>query len=593
MRYAPDGVFQNNPTEKFMVNEELMSYQETPAAQTADTKTVLTPEQQKARNGKILTIVTYSIALLCMLLGIFLPLFVLVPGGKAVDNMLLKHVPGAFNALLSPFIKKNIIPIPEGFFIDYPVYESFSSEILALVVYLITCLLGIFMLIPVLLGDRNKNTSAACAYVIEVLAALSSGYYLFSVLRFYEWGNAWPVYNFVIVFGGSVLMLAIQSVYNKGGLGVTKIILMVLSGLLFLFLTTLLPTIPALGKIFDSLSKMLGSGETAAFANGTDYTVGIMGLNFLDVLKLKTENTLVEKLFVIICGLFVCTCSFNFAYDVFELSVGSKYDKQGVFNQNKPMSVIAILRYALALVLAAASVALLLVSKDVYPGVYLYITTLIILIQLIFALVRAGVLASKRKKAVKADEIAVKPEHAPVFDYQPVFDDEEPEYDEDVERITIETPVYQEKEYVYTKPVPIFQSVEQPEYEEDYYEVPDYDEEQYEEDSDDNDDGAEQLVIPGTPEPEVKTEERTFVYNYKAVYNGPTDSFMDTLTDTEKIEFVQIFVEKTRGAIKGVPDYMIGMDNSDFFPAVFIHINRAREMVSTHLLEKMYKQLGK
>lgn len=76
-------------------------------------------------------------------------------------------------------------------------------------------------------------------------------------------------------------------------------------------------------------------------------------------------------------------------------------------------------------------------------------------------------------------------------------------------------------------------------------------------------------------------------------YAGPTDAFMNTLNDDEKNEFLEVFVNKTRGAVKGIPDYVIGEDNSEFFPMVFVHINRYRNSVSDGLMSKLYKQLIK
>ena len=76
-------------------------------------------------------------------------------------------------------------------------------------------------------------------------------------------------------------------------------------------------------------------------------------------------------------------------------------------------------------------------------------------------------------------------------------------------------------------------------------------------------------------------------------YDGPTDAFMNTLNDDEKSEFLEVFVDKTKGSVKGIPDYVIGEDNSEFFPMVFVHINRFRNTVSDGLMSKLYKQLIK
>ena len=166
--------------------------------------------------------------------------------------------------------------------------------------------------------------------------------------------------------------------------------------------------------------------------------------------------------------------------------------------------------------------------------------------------------------------------------------DEEPEYDDEDDESE-----YEDEQPVDEQPQPAPQA-QQPTYSQPAYQEPEYDEEPEYDDEDDDDDEPEYEdddEQEGEEEPE--QPEQTYVYNYKAVYKGPTDEFMDTLTDAEKIEFVQIFLEKTKGKIKGVPEYVIGQNNKPFFPAVFIHINRARDIVSTHLLEKIYKQIGK
>ena len=76
-------------------------------------------------------------------------------------------------------------------------------------------------------------------------------------------------------------------------------------------------------------------------------------------------------------------------------------------------------------------------------------------------------------------------------------------------------------------------------------------------------------------------------------HDGASDAFMATLSDEEKAEFLDVFVDKNKGSVKGIPDYVIGEDNSDFFSMVFVHINRYRNTVSDALMGKMYRQLTK
>lgn len=609
-----------------MANEDIQNNQQAVSAEPEAEKAALTPEQKKAKGAKIFTVVTYVIALLAILAGLFVPLY--GPKDAALaDRMLFKYIPGFFNQLLYPFAKKDIIPLKaDGFFPPaYPV-EKFSSEVLAMIVYAITCVVGLVMLIPVLLGKKEKRTSAICAYVVETLAVLSSGYFLFAVLTEFAWEMEFAYFNLLITFGGALLIMTIQSIRNKGGLGVTKLILAILSAVIFLFLINLFVLPESVTKIFANLSKALGSGETAQFANGTVYEEGIFGIYFIEVLKDGAEIGMTEKIFYIVGGILTCLCLFNFAFDVFTIATGSKYDEKGLFNQNKPMSVIAIIRYALALLLAIASIVLLLIIKNVKPGIYLYLITLVLLIQLIFVIIRAAVLASKRRKAVKEDAATVKPQEAPVFEDNFSFGDTDYS-EESVDTITIETPVYEDEEYVYdnrvqpaeqpvenTEPyyeqVPIFEEPESEETEQQeiYEEEPEPEPEQTEEPEPEQRPVQQKKPVyeepepvfededeeePETEEPKTQTEERTYVYNYRAIYNGPTDDFMDTLDDAQKIEFVQVFLEKKKGQIKGIPDYEIGHENENFFPSVFIHINRAREVVSSGLLEKIYKRIGK
>ncbi len=628
-----------------MVNEELQ--QNGQEAIAPESPAELTPEQTKAKKAKLMTVITYCIALACIVAGIFAPLFGLA--GKITDRMFLKYIPGVVNYFMYPFINKNLIPIAgAGFFSPFilpalqrginwepPTFEGypdkFSPEMfasLSLIIFVLVAVAALFVLIPVLIGDSEKRTYAKCAYVIEILAALSAGYFFLFSLTYgtSEYSASYGYYSILIACLGPLVMMAVQSVYNKGGLGVTKIILMVLSTLLFLFMLNLCRLLPFLGKVFNPLSKALGAGEDASFIS-YDYKdktylfFGVGGIHFINELALE-GLTFLDKLFLIVGGVLICVCMFNLAYDVLEIAVGYRKDEQGLYNANKPMNIIAVVRYGVALLLAAVELVFALMFKGIAPGLFLYAATLIILIQLIFAIVRFIVMAAKRRAAVGDVKKAAAAEQAAVSDEVPDFSDEEEPNFADEEETYEEQPAYEQPEEVYEEqPVyeepdqpeevyeeqPVYEEPEQPVYEQPVYEEPEQpayeppvyaqpEEPAYEpvyEQPDDN----EQLTIPGTPAPEPapvpETEERTFVYNYRAVYNGPTDAFMDTLDDNEKIEFVQIFLEKTKGQIKGVPEYRLGQDNTMFFPAIFIHINRAREIVSTHLLEKIYKQIGK
>lgn len=231
--------------------------------------------------------------------------------------------------------------------------------------------------------------------------------------------------------------------------------------------------------------------------------------------------------------------------------------------------------------------------------------------------------------------------------YEPVY--EQPEYQQPVE----EQPVYEQPAYeqpaaeqpvyeqpAYEQPVAEQPVYEQPAYEQPQYQQPTYEQPAYEQPSfdrsaydrsaydrsaydrspydrsslyrqpayeqptfEDSDDEEPEYEEPVKAEP-VKGKAKSAPAEQPApapapvpetiyVYSGDTDEFLDTLSEKEKVEFVEVFIKKSKGTVNGVPDYHIKGDNADFFPAVFVHINRYRDKLSDALMGKMYKQLGK
>ena len=82
------------------------------------------------------------------------------------------------------------------------------------------------------------------------------------------------------------------------------------------------------------------------------------------------------------------------------------------------------------------------------------------------------------------------------------------------------------------------------------------------------------------------------VYTIDTLYAGPIDEFIRKLSNDERIEFAQTFLEKNRGNLGSIPDYVVGGDNKKFFSSAFIYLGRIRGMVSDGLLNKMYKELN-
>lgn len=117
-------------------------------------------------------------------------------------------------------------------------------------------------------------------------------------------------------------------------------------------------------------------------------------------------------------------------------------------------------------------------------------------------------------------------------------------------------------------------------------------------------DPSTQVIVPiivPTPAQEPTTvqtsneqivQNRTVVYNVQNVYNGPTDVFMNSLTDEEKIEFHGTFILKNKGNFPFLPEYEIGGNNKDFFSAIFIYLGKFRNVLSSNLMNKIYIHLN-
>ena len=77
-----------------------------------------------------------------------------------------------------------------------------------------------------------------------------------------------------------------------------------------------------------------------------------------------------------------------------------------------------------------------------------------------------------------------------------------------------------------------------------------------------------------------------------AVYKGPTDEFIQKLNNEQKSEFAKTFIEHDSGSIDGIPDYVVGGDNSKFFSSIFIYLARVRDLISDGLMDKLYEEVN-
>ena len=66
------------------------------------------------------------------------------------------------------------------------------------------------------------------------------------------------------------------------------------------------------------------------------------------------------------------------------------------------------------------------------------------------------------------------------------------------------------------------------------------------------------------------------------------DEFLDELTDGERREFCDLFIDRIYG--ESLPCYRPGEDNAAFFRTVFIRLGKYRDVISDDLLEKLYER---
>lgn len=561
----------------------------------------LSEQEKKNKSKKVAVVITYVIAMLALWAGLFAPIF--GDSNVLAEKMMFRYLPGIFNASLFDALGKKLIPDLGAWFLDYtPGPTVWGIDFLALfcVLYAVVSVLSVIFLIPVCCGNKNKRTSAGCAFFIEILAILSL--LATAYMRLTQIGSLedFGMLNILIPLGACVLMAVIQSIVRKGGLGVYKMFVFIIALLSVVALFDLAVFIPALETPLNDLSDLLKSGAIAglvSFDGSAAY--GYQYLELYTGLKAVFEiSKITELITVVLLIAFTTMIVVNALVETIALGNGGKYRQNGTPVSNKGHNVFALVRYILTIVLGAAAIVLMIVSDYGKPGVYLYILLIITLVQLIFAIVRTAMDAKRVKNGALAiddgkkvgafdddgDMIAAQPaEQQATPAVQPVVVTEtvpvavaetaaEPA-EEPAEEIPPIVPIAPAvTEPVPVEPVPVYPAVS----------------------AETAESEPEQLsLLEGqkAPEPQPAPEERTMVYTYKAIYNGPTDDFINTLEDSEKIEFVQVFLEKSRGKVSGVPDYVIGGENADFFPAIFVHLNRFRNILSDGLIAKIYKQL--
>lgn len=529
-------------------------------------------QERKNKSKKTAVVITYVIAMLALWAGLFVPLF--GTGGEIMDRMMFRYLPSIFNACLFGVIDKNIIPDLGNWFLTYEsMHDAFGVDYIAVLytLYALMCVLSVIFLIPVCAGNRNKRTSAGCAFFIEILSILILGGALYFALQTFVIAETFNVMNLVIPFGVCAFFAIIQSIALKGGLGVHKTFTFLIAGIAALALFDISAIIPALATPLDKLSELVKAGNAAGLI--TDNGIPVFGYEYLiefsTIKEVFNIGDIVTKIAVISVMVYCALLVFNLAIETIALGNGRKYKPDGTPVSNGGHNAFAIIRYLLTLIAGGLATGMFFAAEGYTPGVYLYITLALTLILFIFAIARTAI---DRKRVAKGKLPIDDGKSVHLFDDDADFATIGDEFITPVVVRDVPPPIEAapDRSAQQTEALPPVAGTQETATAEVYA----------------------QPAAPGEPQQLTMLEpEKKVVYTYKAVYDGPTDAFISTLEDSEKIEFVQTFLEKSKCKLNGIPDYVIGGDNSEFFPAIFVHLNKFRNILSDGLMAKIYRQL--
>jgi len=498
---------------------------------------------EKQTQKKWLALATYAIALLCLLAGLLIPLgnsTGSIKDGFKLENMLLWQLPAAFKGLTGVDLKFGA----ETFTYSFPIDlfgllkdgKTFDLGAVFCLLYLLVTVAALIGLIPVIASNRNKQTALKTASVIEVLA----GFVLtvLMLMRLYVYVGTADVegdamnfsYALLIAFGGTVLMLIIQSMGYKKGSGVIKTLLLLLSGVTLFFL--MYPLTGYSTKFATWLDGKLATGL---------YGVGGEGIGFLTLLfcgfagykaAFNGAAAAADKTILIVTTIIAFLAIINFLLDLAGLGKKTK----------RFMLVSNLIRYSLQLAAVIALVVTVAITDGYKLEILMYVLIGVTVLELLINVIRFCTY-KKGKKPVK-NTTASANANASEATAEKV--------DKKAEKRAAKEARKAEKAARKTET-----------------------------------NGAP--VEAQTAYATAVEEEQPAVYEVKAIYDGPVDDFIKKLTTAERIEFANAFIEHNL-ILPNVPDYIVGGKNEKFFASVFIYYARIRDRISDGLLNKIYEQ---
>lgn len=565
----------------------------------------MTTANTKSSNIKTAVVVTYVIATLLLIAGWFVPAFGYGEDLEIADMMLFWYVPAIVNAFLNPFLGEALIT---GDFVKQhplPGFTAFESQIipdvdlhipaLMMLVYLVLTVLAIIFLIPVIAGKKEKKTSITCAYIIEGAALAALGIlFVFSAWETNLRSTAEGYLNLICVFSAVLVVLFVQCIIEKKSYGAAKVFLFLFSAAAFMFamfaidnlIVLVLEKLGAESAWTDALDAI--QAESGLYAAGGVAVGGFTALKTLIDGLMRGENLIwVEDYSVTMNIVNVCVLALfavlaiNLIIDFCGLMAGNKTDKNGVLIPHKGGKIFGLVRYLIALAVIACLIVCVFVDEDLDIGVCAYFAALFVLINVIIDIVRLARVPAQKKKAQSQDDGRMQLASEGITDKD----------EEQTDLISDELPA---QPYAPAYAEPVAETAEEPAAEEQSEEVPEIAPVLLPETEPEEEQPEEELPAEEPEKQPEEKQEEPYVYTPRPViYNGPTDAFLDTLSTEEKVEFSKVFIDKSKGKLPArMPEYEIGGDNEDFFPAIFINLGRFRALLSSGLLRKIYKYLN-
>ncbi|MGN0823812.1 MAG: hypothetical protein ACI4MB_01945 [Candidatus Coproplasma sp.] len=588
-------------------------------------ETAVQPETAAKKPGKLFIILSYTLALASLIAALFVPIFY----GKMFIQLLF--------AAVAPVIKLFGVEIPASAYGTFFLNETLPIALSVLILcILVATVLALIMLIPVIAGKAAKGTNLRCAFAAEFIAFnFVNAYLIYEMLNFV---GTWQDWALLIPLGVIALVMGAQSIKYKGGLGVAKFIIFLLSMLTLFTLFDIVAFIPVLKSPFNSLAGLIGA-EGASFIDAN-----ACGFNFVFFIEYLCKGTFSFADPAAQTGLFIrqlmhliipAVITISVILDYIGLIAGNKTRKNGEPNPHKGWFVVAAIRYSLIILLIAACVVLSFVLSGFGKvGIYIYLSAIFVLLAFIVEIVRYCVGKSK-VKAYKAEQYEIfKNEKLVIQDETLVDDSDKESLDLTAENVEYQTNMFGDEPVDTAQPVA--ENVEAEPTESvgeqlsilDAQTISEVDEEtpveavepvEAAEVAETAEAATVETPVAEVEAPVVETEVEAPAVEAEAVEEveeieptpavnlfGETiesekakeekksiDPFIDKLTDEERAQFFDVFVNRNQGKFTTIPVYKLNENNADFFPAVFVHINRMRDLCSDSLLAKIYREIGK